>query len=216
MRYLLGGVVALTLGAGAAQAHPHMFIDTGLEVVFNDQGLATGLRITWTYDDLSSMQILADMGLDMDMDGTLTPDELQQLDGFDMRWDEGIAGDTYAQAGGQPLHMSRPKDWTIAYQDTRITSTHYRSFDAPVAVGPDPLTVQVYDETMYTAYTLAYDTKFTGRTDCKADLVMPDLKAAQAKLAAAIAALPTDVEVEYPALGADFAQGITVTCGAPS
>ena len=112
--------------------------------------------------------------------------------------------------------MSRPQDWTIAYKDNRITSTHYRSFDAPVAVGSDLLTVQVYDETMYTAYTLTYDTKFTGRSDCAAALVMPDLEAAQAKLAAAIAALPTDVEVEYPALGADFAQGITVTCGAPS
>jgi ABC-type uncharacterized transport system substrate-binding protein len=216
MRYLLGGFAALMICAGAASAHPHMFIDTGLEVDFNDQGLATGLRITWTYDDLSSMQILADMGLDMDMDGVLSEDELKQLDGFDMRWDDGIAGDTYAQIGAKALHMSRPKDWTVAYKDTRITSTHYRSFDAPVAVGPDALTVQVYDETMYTAYALVYDTTFTGRSDCEAELVMPDLDAAQAKLAAAIAALPTDVEVEYPALGADFAQGITVTCGAPS
>lgn len=216
MRNLLGSVAALMIGAGAATAHPHMFIDTGLEVDFNDQGLATGLRITWTYDDLSSMQLLADLGLDMDMDGALTDDELKQLDGFDMHWDEGIAGDTYAQVGGKALHMSGPKDWTIAYKDTRITSTHYRSFDAPVAVGPDLLTVQVYDETMYTAYALVFDTRFAGRSDCTAALVMPDLDAAQAKLAAAIAALPTDVEVEYPALGADFAQGITVTCAAPS
>ena len=45
--------IALGLAAGPALAHPHVFIDTGLEVVLDAQNRAVGLRITWTYDDLN-------------------------------------------------------------------------------------------------------------------------------------------------------------------
>mgnify|MGYP000880714490 CR=1 FL=1 len=216
MRKLSGSLLGLMICATAAEAHPHMFIDTGIAVDFDADGRADGLRITWTYDELTSMQVLADMGLDMDMDGVMTDAELAQLDGFDMHWDEGIAGDTYAQMAGVGLPLSRPADWTIAYQNGRISSTHFRSFDAPVDISADPLLVKVYDETLYTGYYIVYDTTFVGRSDCRSSVVKPDLDAAQKKLQAAIAALPQDVEVDYPALGAEFAEGVQVTCGAPS
>jgi ABC-type uncharacterized transport system substrate-binding protein len=212
MRHYL--VPVLLACASPAQAHPHMFVDTGLAVVFDDQGMAAGVRIRWTYDDLTSMQLLADLGMDPEMDGVLTEAELAALSGFDMHWDEGITGDTYALSGDTPLALSRPKDWTVAYDGTRLTSTHFRAFEAPVPVDL-PLLVQAYDATMYTAYVLTGAIE-AGRAGCQAEKVLPDLEAARAKLDAAIAALPTGVEADFPALGADFAEGIRVTCGAKS
>ncbi len=60
-RFLILGLLAC---AAPAQAHPHMFVETGLQVVFDDQGQAIGVRVRWSYDDLTSMQILADLGFD--------------------------------------------------------------------------------------------------------------------------------------------------------
>ena len=197
--------------AQTAQAHPHVFIDTGLELIFDDQHRATGIRISWGYDDLTSLQIIADKALDPDFDGTLTPEETKQLNGFDMHWDAGYPGDTYASMAGEPLPLSAPSDWTVAYTDAKILSTHYRSFAQPVEI-TQPLLVQTYDPTLYVSYALILGTTLTNAPDCAVRRLLPDLDAARTKLDAAIAALPQDAEAAYPELGADFAEAMEVTC----
>ena len=75
-------VLGLGLGlASPARAHPHVFVDTALEVIFDAEGLVTGLRISWTYDDLFSLSVIADKGLDPDWDGKLTEAEVAKLSG---------------------------------------------------------------------------------------------------------------------------------------
>jgi ABC-type uncharacterized transport system substrate-binding protein len=59
---------ALLLLPAPALAHPHVFVDASVEVVFDAQNRATGLRIGWTYDDLFSLMIVEDRGLDPDYD----------------------------------------------------------------------------------------------------------------------------------------------------
>jgi ABC-type uncharacterized transport system substrate-binding protein len=204
----------LSVVAGAAVAHPHVFIDTGLEVIFDAQNRVTALRITWTYDDLTSLQLIADQGMDVDFDGVLTPEETVALNGFDMQWGAGVIGDTYASLAGQPLAISGPSDWTVDYKDSKITSTHLRSFAEPVALGDQVMLLQSYDPTLYVGYYLTLEQKLTGAAGCRSRVVKPDLDAAQTKLAAEIAALPVDAEVSFPELGADFAEGLEVSCAA--
>jgi ABC-type uncharacterized transport system substrate-binding protein len=207
----------LLLLAGPLAAHPHVWIDTGIEVILNERNEATGVRISWTYDDLYSLYIVGDMGLDPDWDGKLTPDEEARLSGFDMKWDEGFAGDTYALIGGQSLELSRPTDWTASYDGAKITSTHLRTFAAPVPVGAEPLVVQAYDPGYYVAYSIPGDPVVTGGAGCSAQVFVPDLNEAQQKLMDALAEYTPDVDVEaeYPAVGANFAEEVRVTCAAP-
>ena len=105
---------ALICPATPALAHPHIFTDTQIEVIFDETDRAEGLRITWAYDDLTSLQVIADHGMDVDFDGTLTAEETAALSGFDMHWDEGYAGDTYALLGKVPLRLTGPTDWTAS------------------------------------------------------------------------------------------------------
>jgi ABC-type uncharacterized transport system substrate-binding protein len=212
---LLGWLVAA--GAGPAVAHPHVWIDTRIEVILNDRNEATGVRVSWTYDDLYSLYVVGDMGLDPDWDGKLTPEEAARLSGFDMKWDPGFPGDTYALLGDAPLALSRPKDWTAGYSEGRITSTHLRSFDAPVPLGDAPLIVQVYDPGYYVAYAIPYDPVVTGGAGCEAGVFVPDLDEAQEQLLAALSEYTPDVdlEAEFPAVGANFAEEVRVTCAAP-
>jgi ABC-type uncharacterized transport system substrate-binding protein len=207
----------LAAGAGPALAHPHVWIDTKIEVILNDRNEATGIRISWTYDDLYSLYVVGDMGLDPDWDGKLTPEEEARLSGFDMKWDPSFPGDTYALQGGAPLALSRPKEWTATYADGKITSTHLRSLDAPVPVTAEPLLVQVYDPGYYVAYSIPFDPVLTGGSGCTAQVFVPDLDAAEEQLLAALSEYTPDVdlEAEFPAVGANFAEEVRVTCAAP-
>ncbi len=202
---------------GAAQAHPHVFIDTGIEVIFDDQGRATAVRITWAYDDLYSLSIIGDRGLDPDWDGALTEAETKALSGFDMNWDAGFAGDTHALMGDKELALSRPVEWTAGYADQKITSTHLRRFETPVVVGDMPLVVQVYDPGFYTAYTIVTDPVLTGRSGCTAQVFTPDLDAAAEELKASMAeySASQDLEADFPAIGKSYSEEVQVTCSAP-
>lgn len=204
--------------AQPAAAHPHIFIDTGLEVIFDDHGRATALRISWTYDDLTSLGIVSDRGMDEDFDGVLTPEELTAISGFDMEWDAGFAGDTYALLGSAALTLSGPSDWTASYADAKLTSTHLRKFSEPVQIMADPLVVQAYDPTYYGAYTFVTDTALTGSTTCTAQAFEPDREAADIKLQAAMDEMAggTSVEGAFPAIGAAYAEEVRISCNAPS
>ncbi|NJM83496.1 MAG: DUF1007 family protein [Tabrizicola sp.] len=209
---LVGGVTG-----GAALAHPHVFIDTKVEVILNDRNEATAVRVSWTYDDLYSLFVVGDMGLDPDWDGKLTGEEEARLAGFDMNWIPEFQGDTYALIDDRELTLSRPTEWSASYADGKITSVHLRSFDVPVPVAPGPLLVQVYDPGFYTAYTIAFDPVLTGGTGCSAVAYGPDPDAADEALKAALAeySASEDVEADFPAVGKNYAEEVRVTCGAP-
>jgi ABC-type uncharacterized transport system substrate-binding protein len=208
-------IAGMLLAPAAALAHPHVFIDATVEVLFDAAGRAEGLRIGWTYDDLFSMLIIEDRALDPDYDTVLTPEAEATLAGFDMQWDAGFAGDTYALMGGAELALSRPQDVTASYAGGKITSTHVRRFAEPVAVADVPLIVQVYDPGFYTAYSIVGKTLLTGREDCQAEVFEPDRSAADEALLAALAevAADADIEMAYPEIGAAYAEEARITCG---
>ena len=207
----------LVLGLTApAQAHPHVFIDAGLEVVFDAQGRAEGVRVRWTYDELISLTFVTERGLDSDFDGGLTDAEKAQLNGFDMEWHAEFEGDTYALLGETPLTLSRPEAWTADYVAGQVTSTHYRRFDAPVDLGGAALVIQSYDPGYYTAYAVD-DARVTGREGCVVEIFEPDREAADQILQDALAEYSgTDgAEADFPAVGSAYAEEARVTCSAP-
>jgi len=216
----IGAIIAAAVTGFAvpAMAHPHMFIDAGVEVIFDDQGRAAALRITWIYDDLTSLGILSDREMDPDFDGVLTPEELAAISGFDMEWDVGFDGDTYALLAATALVLSGPSEWSASYSDAKLRSTHLRRFATPVDIAAQPLVVQTYDPSYYIAYAIVSETVLTGGTACTAQTFAPDRAAADAILQAAIMELAGggDAEGDFPAIGAAYSDEVRVTCAAPS
>ena len=206
LAWVLAGMVAL---AGPAAAHPHVFMETALEVIRDAEGRAVSLRVTWTYDPFFSLVLITDRGLDPDGDGRLIEAETAALQGFDMQWEPGFPGDTYAFAGESPVALSGPRDGVARYEGGQIISSHIRDLAEPVA---GLLVVKNYDPTYYTEYTIR-DVVAEG---CATEIVAPDLTAAERELQAQLALIPADgdTEAEFPEVGAAFAQEVRVTCGA--
>lgn len=223
----LGGRIAAGIAAGLASgpfapapaiAHPHIWIDARIEVILDAANRAVAVRIDWTYDEFYSLSLMADRGLDPELDGVLTPEEAAALQGFDMNWDPGFPGDTYALLGDADLPLSRPEELRATWDGVRLTSSHLRRLAAPVDIGPGPLVVQTYDPGFYTAYAIAFDPVLTGGSGaCSAEVWVPDRDAADEALLAALAEFSADqdIEAEFPAIGKEYAEEVRVTCAAP-
>ena len=211
-------VAVLSVLAGApVQAHPHIFIDTGVETIFDAEGRVTALRISWAYDDFYSLISIEDRGLDPDFDGILTEEEQAKLVGFDMGWDADYDGDLYVLFQGEPVAMGRPEAPTAVYKDGLITTTHLRHLATPVAPGPEGLVIQAYDSGYYTAYEVNAEATLTNAPEgCSAQVFEPDLTEADRRLQEALAEYQADesIEMEFPAVGANYADEVRVTCPA--
>lgn len=206
------------LAASPALAHPHIFIDTKVEVLLDDQNRAVGVRIDWTYDELYSLSVIADREMDQDWDGALTEAEVAALSGFDMDWIEGFQGDTYALLDDAELVLGPPQDWKAGYDGKRVSSSHLRMLVAPVEIGAATFFVQVYDPGFYSTYALADTAALSGGTGaCATEVWGPDIDAADETLKAALSEYGADesIEMDFPAIGKNFAEEVRVTCAAP-
>ncbi len=217
LRGLLTSV--LCLGATAAGAHPHIFVDAGLQLHFDDRDRLAAVRVVWVYDEFYSMLMIDDLGLDRDYTGNVTPEEREELSGFDMNWVEGYEGDLRLRAGAERLELSGPLEWTADYRDGRIITTHLRAVREPPEASAGPLVFEVYDPTYYTDYTIALEAMIEGREDCTSRVVEPDWEAAEAELQGALDELIADgadaqeIEADFPAVGEAFAHELWVQCG---
>lgn len=191
----------------AATAHPHIFIDTKLRLQLGADGSFEGIEISWTYDDFYSLLLLTDMGLFTDASGALDDSGLAELDGFDMQWVEGFAGDTFATRDGLPVTLGPPEGRGVSVENGLITSVHYRRASGPM----DGLVIKAFDPTFYTAYSLIGPVEVDA--DCSVTVEAPDLDAAYTMVEQLLYATPAaDAEDNFPEVGEAFADTVRVSC----
>jgi ABC-type uncharacterized transport system substrate-binding protein len=198
--------LALTLAAPWAQAHPHVFVKTGLKLLADDDGRLIGVEVSWTYDDFYSLLLLEDMGLDPDGDGQLTDAELAQLDGFDLNWIEGYLGDLYLTVDQAHITLEPPQGRGTDVVAGQIVSRHFRGF-APVS---GTVVVKAYDPTFYTAYDLQGGVIVPD--GCKVVVEPANLDRAYTMVEEALYANPAMPDDEFPEVGEAFADVVEVTC----
>ncbi|WP_371732294.1 DUF1007 family protein [Ruegeria sp. HKCCA6837] len=199
-----------------AMAHPHVFIDTGLEFIVDESGQLTHIRVTWAYDELFSLLQLEDMRLDQDGDGVLTESEEKFLAGFDAQWIEGYNGDLVVTAGGMPVTLSGPLSPSATTEDGRIVTTHLRAVEGG-SVPASALSAKAFDETYYTAYEVTRPVIVTGPATCQTERFDPDIDGQLAQMQAFLLTLDADYDLEendIPLVGENFATEIRVSCPA--
>jgi ABC-type uncharacterized transport system substrate-binding protein len=70
-------VFSMAMLAKPAFAHPHLWVETHADIVFDAKGHIIGIDVHWTFDDFYSLSALD--GLDTNGDGNYSQDELQLL-----------------------------------------------------------------------------------------------------------------------------------------
>jgi ABC-type nickel/cobalt efflux system permease component RcnA/ABC-type uncharacterized transport system substrate-binding protein len=154
-RYLIAGAACLVSAlacAPPAAAHPHIFIDAAVKLVFNDAGAIARLEHAWTFDP--SFSAWTTQGLDTDGDGTVSSGELQALADENMVGLESYRFYTYAANGGRDIAFEPVGDQTMVHENEQVT-LRYSLTPAEPLVLDGTLELAVNDPEYYVAITVA-------------------------------------------------------------
>jgi ABC-type nickel/cobalt efflux system permease component RcnA/ABC-type uncharacterized transport system substrate-binding protein len=133
-------------------AHPHIFIDARVTIVFDDNGDVAGLRNEWTFDRAFSAWVV--QRLDTDGDRVTSPEEVQPLADDNMSGLEEFGFYTFAGSSDALMEFTPVGDQRMVYDDERTTlsfslrATEPRAVDAGFELG-------IYDPEYYVAISFA-------------------------------------------------------------
>ncbi|MEC7257286.1 MAG: DUF1007 family protein [Pseudomonadota bacterium] len=213
MKHLIS--ICCALLPSPVAAHPHIFVDTGVELIADDSGRLAQVRVTWAYDDYYSLLIAQDLGIDQDFDGAADDADREVLTGFDMKWIEGFNGDLVLRIDGAEVALSRPIAPTADMVGGRIITTHLRDVAGTPALAGAMVELLPYDAAYYTAYDVTLPVRVKGAETCMIETALPDIQGKLAELQDQLQLLDRDTDIadtDLPQLGAAFATRITVQC----
>ncbi|PPQ18779.1 ABC-type uncharacterized transport system, substrate-binding protein [Bradyrhizobium shewense] len=209
MRALLGLLLAagLSLAAGAASAHPHVWITATSELLYAEDGSITGVRHAWTFDDMFSSYAV--QGLESKTKGAYTREELGPLAQTNVESLKEYAYFTFARADGKKERFQEPVDYFLDYKDTVLTLHFTLPLKNPVK--SKQLVLEVFDRSFFIDFQMAKESpvKLVGApAGCQMKLERPsDGTASAQKLNE-----QTFMNGENSNFGMMFANKITVDC----
>ena len=142
---------ALALGAGAAQAHPHVWITASSELVYAPDGSVTGVRHAWTFDDMFSTYAL--QGIETKTKGVYSREELAPLAQTNVESLKEFAYFTFAKADGKKEKFVEPVDYFLEYKDAALTLHFTLPLKTPLK--PKQLALEVFDPSFFIDFKLA-------------------------------------------------------------
>jgi len=207
--------LVLALSPAMVVAHPHIFVEAQVGLVMDGQGSLLGVRLTWLYDDLFSLLLTADLGIDPEGDMILTAPEQATLTAAVLDWPADFGGDLFVLVDGVPLALGARAEPGVTFDAGRVAESHYRPLAQPLPVTA-PVAVQVYDPFYYVAYAVVAPITLTGGDGCATTYQAADLNSAYALVDELLYGRPASdlgPDEQFPEVGQAFADTVMLTCG---
>ncbi|MEP7029373.1 MAG: DUF1007 family protein [Pseudolabrys sp.] len=208
IRILLAAFLSLAVIA-PSQAHPHVWVTMKSELIYTPDGMITGIRHAWSFDDMFSA--FAVQGMESKEKGKYSREELAPLAKVNIESLKEYDYFTYATADGDKVKLGEPlPDYWLGYNDAILTLNFTLPFTTPLKA--KELRLEIYDPTIFVDF--AFDknspVKITGAPQCKLDVALPrEMTFAEGK---ALAQIPADQKNTTMAFGGEFANKILVHC----
>jgi ABC-type uncharacterized transport system substrate-binding protein len=205
------GAVGLIVAAGAASAHPHVWITASTELVYAPDGALTAVRHAWTFDDMFSSYAL--QGIETKTKGVFTREELAPLAQTNVDSLKEFAFFTFARAGDEASRKKQkfeiPADYYLEQKDGALTLHFTLPLKTPVK--SRQLVVEIYDPTYFIDFSLIKTDPvhlIGAPAGCTLAVARPNDGTVQAKM------LGEDnfLDGSNANFGANFANRITVEC----
>lgn len=129
-----------------ALAHPHVFVDAGVTVLYDASGFS-GVKNRWVYDDVYSAAMMS--SVDKNDDGKLSADEVKLLESAILGPIEKNNYYNYVQAGSVFLRASGVKDFKASLAKGKLVLDFVVSFSMPAKNDWTMLVIVVADPTNY-------------------------------------------------------------------
>lgn len=213
-RRTLAAAAALLAAASApAAAHPHVFIEGGVDFLVGEAERLDAVEVTWLFDPFETLYIMAALGHSPNAEGTLDPEARRGLARDLSDWPDDFSGVVHLFADGEPIPLDGPVEADVALTDGRLLLTYQRRLSAPIEMAALRLEAGFYEASYFYALSLTNTPTVRGAGDLCSTTVLPfqpneSLIALQASLFDLDrSATPADTTV-----GALFADRIVVQC----
>ena len=133
-----------------AFAHPHVFVDAKVKVLFNESGL-TGIQNHWVYDEIYSTASIA--SVDKDGDGKLSANESESLKSVVLTEIAKSNYFNYVQSGSDFLVAQAVENFRASVKNGRLVLDFVVGFSAPVGTDYSMLVIVVADPSNYVQVT---------------------------------------------------------------
>lgn len=152
-------LVLATAGGVPAVAHPHVFINNTMTMVF-DGGTLKGITFRWKFDEMFSATLLA--SFKPDAGGTYTPKDIAAIKSFAF---DNLENYHYFLAffiGNSPVKKIRIEQFTPTVVDGKtVVYSFFVPLDLPVKPEQQSVSVTVYDDTYFVAFDLMHTADVT-------------------------------------------------------
>lgn len=212
---LLGaGVLLAALLPTGVLAHPHVWVTTKSEMLYDAAGALVAIRNAWTFDDMFSSYAI--QGLDTNGDGKLSREELQPLAETNVTTMAESDYFTYVDdSKGAEIALVPGKEYWLDWDGTQLTLNFTLMLKTPLPKGQNAK-IEIYDPTFFVDFELAEKQAASlvgAPKGCTAAIQRPGGAAApQGPAAAAQLSEAYFNSLDAQNYGAQFANRITVHC----
>lgn len=205
--------VAMCL-AGTAKAHPHVFVDAHTGFIFSEDGYLEAVRVSWTYDQFTTLVLFEALDLDRDRDGRLNAADRADIVAAETNWAADYNGDVYLEVEGQERSLGRPRNANASLENDQISVAFELPLSQPAGLAGRTAVLRLYDPFFYYAYTILSETEERALPpSCQADVIPFEPDAAAIALQEQLAALSREETPEQPNVGRLFSDEVVLTCG---
>lgn len=198
---------------GAARAHPHVFVDGGVDFVFRDGTVLEEVRVTWRYDEFETLYILSSYDMALNADGTLDESDRRDLVRLRSEWPSDFDGSAHLSHNGALVGLAWPENLDAELIDGRLELTFSRRLTNPIILRDSPVETGFYESTYFFAFSVTQAPRLLGDIgSCSADVIPFVANAADTKLQLMLAKLGREDTPAVERVGAYFADRIVLKC----
>ena len=132
---------ALLASASALNAHPHIFIDGGVDFHLDGNGMLHKVEVTWIYDKFETLYILSTQGISPTTDGPLNSNDLSVLTSLYENWPPDFDGSVHLKYLEQNIDFNWPQNASVTYSENRLKIKFERTLKTKLLLTNTPLDI---------------------------------------------------------------------------
>ncbi|MCK4532230.1 DUF1007 family protein [bacterium] len=127
-------------------AHPHVFIDNEITIVFNQEGLA-GIKIKWFFDEMFSSMIIHDY--DENKNGVFDSVEIEAIKNGAFSNLRKFNYFTRIKIDGKPFIVESAENFSVSKEDDCVVYNFFIPCKAEAEICHKEVKISVYDDSYY-------------------------------------------------------------------